>query len=151
MGVTGWNARVEKGLGIRSSDVWYAGRPVMVTRNNRALALSNGDVGVVIMHKNRLVTVFGIPGATLSLPVSRLEDVVTVHALTIHKSQGSEYDHAIVVLPEHASRIVTRELLYTGLTRARTKVTLVGSKEVTAAAIKTPIRRATGLASRLRA
>jgi exodeoxyribonuclease V alpha subunit len=149
MGVWGWNARVEKGLGVRPQDVWYKGRPVMVTRNNRAIGLSNGDVGVVIPKDGHLVAVFGIPRATHAVSVARLEDIATVHALTIHKSQGSEYDHAVVVLPEQTSRIATRELLYTGITRARKKVTLIGSKEVIRAAIKTPIRRATGLASRL--
>ena len=95
---------------------------------------------------------FGIldaDGQPIQIPVSRLEDIETVHALTIHKSQGSEYGHVIVVLPERVSRIVTRELLYTGVTRARTKVTIVGPWEVIEAAIKTPIRRATGLMSRL--
>jgi exodeoxyribonuclease V alpha subunit len=75
--------------------------------------------------------------------------VSTVHALTIHKSQGSEYEHAIVVLPAVASRIATRELLYTGITRARTRVTVVGSREVIEAAISRPIRRASGLEGRL--
>jgi len=93
--------------------------------------------------------VFGAVGQPSSVPVTRLEHVATVHALTIHKSQGSEYDHAVVVLPDEPSRIVTRELLYTGMTRARRRVTLVGSREVIEAAIRTPIRRATGLAQRL--
>jgi exodeoxyribonuclease V alpha subunit len=75
--------------------------------------------------------------------------VATVHALTIHKSQGSEYDHAIVVLPEARSRLLTRELLYTGVTRAAKRVTVIGSREVIEAAIRRPIRRATGLAGRL--
>ena len=70
-------------------------------------------------------------------------------AITIHKSQGSEYRHAVVVLPERASRIVTRELLYTGVTRASEKVTIVGSRGVIEAAITKPIRRATGLQARL--
>ena len=83
------------------------------------------------------------------MPVTRLEDVATVHALTIHKSQGSEYDHAIVVLPEARSRLLTRELLYTGVTRAAKRVTVIGSREVIEAAIKRPVRRATGLAGRL--
>ena len=74
----------------------------------------------------------------------------TVHAITIHKSQGSEYEHAIVVLPEKPSRILTRQLLYTGVTRASERVTIVGSREVIEAAICTPIRRATGLAERLK-
>jgi exodeoxyribonuclease V alpha subunit len=82
--------------------------------------------------------------------VAQLEDVETVHALTIHKSQGSEYGHAVVVLPERPSRIVTRELLYTGVTRASDKVTVVGSRDVIEAAIRTPIRRASGLADRLK-
>jgi exodeoxyribonuclease V alpha subunit len=76
--------------------------------------------------------------------------VETAHALTIHKSQGSEYEHAIVILPEKPSRIVSRELLYTGVTRASERVTLVGSRAVIEAAIGRPIRRATGLAERLR-
>jgi exodeoxyribonuclease V alpha subunit len=149
MGVSGWNARIEKRLGIRAADSWYSGRPVMVTRNNPALGLSNGDVGVVVPRAGRREAVFGVPTQQLRVPVSRLEDIETVHALTIHKSQGSEYGHVVVVLPEEASRIVTRELLYTGVTRAIRKVTIVGSRAVLTVAIETPIRRATGLAARL--
>jgi len=85
----------------------------------------------------------------LRVPVTRLEDVATMHAITIHKSQGSEYGHAIVVLPEARSRLLTRELLYTGVTRAVDKVTVIGSREVIEAAVGHPIRRASGLASRL--
>jgi exodeoxyribonuclease V alpha subunit len=154
MGVAGWNTRVEKQLDIRPGFAWYTGRPVMVTRNSPSLRLANGDVGVVMSSGDTRTAVFGIPdahGQPITLPVSRLEDIDTVHALTIHQSQGSEYGHAVVVLPERSSRIVTRELLYTGVTRARTKVTIVGPWEVIAAAITTPIRRATGLASRLQA
>jgi exodeoxyribonuclease V alpha subunit len=152
MGVAGWNKRVEKQLDIRPGYPWYTGRPVMITRNSPSLRLANGDVGVVMSDGDTRVAAFEIndaDGRRLKLPVSRLEDIDTVHALTIHKSQGSEYGHAVVVLPERASRIVTRELLYTAVTRARNKVTVVGSREVIEAAIKTPIRRATGLASRL--
>jgi exodeoxyribonuclease V alpha subunit len=125
---------------------------VMVTRNSPSLRLANGDVGVVMSSGDTRIAAFGITdaeGRPLELPVSRLEDLETVHALTIHKSQGSEYDHAVVVLPERASRIVTRELLYTGVTRARKQVTVVGTRDVIQAAIDTPIRRATGLAERL--
>ena len=152
MGVAGWNTRVEKQLDIRPGFAWYTGRPVMVTRNSPSLRLANGDVGVVMSTGDTRTAVFGIPdadGQPITLPVSRLEDIDTVHALTIHKSQGSEYGHAVVVLPERSSRIVTRELLYTGVTRARKHVTVVGPWEVIEAAITTPIRRATGLASRL--
>ena len=121
----------------------------MITRNSRALGLANGDVGVVVPEGRRMDALFGLPDDVQRVPVTRLEHVATVHALTIHKSQGSEYDHAVIVLPEQPSRIVTRELLYTGVTRARKKVTIVGPREVIKAAINTPIRRATGLAERL--
>ena len=152
MGVAGWNKRIEQQLDIRPGFPWYTGRPVMVTRNSPSLRLANGDVGVVMSGGDTRVAAFGIidgEDRPLELPVSRLEDIETVHALTIHKSQGSEYGHAVVVLPERSSRIVTRELLYTAVTRARKQVTVVGSREVIEAAIDTPIRRATGLASRL--
>ena len=91
------------------------------------------------------------PGALAPRDVSlaRLPFVETVHALTIHKSQGSEYDHAIVVIPDADSRIVTRELLYTGITRPKKKLTLIGSLESILHAVDTPIKRATGLAERL--
>lgn len=159
-GVSGWNARVEGRLGIAHGSPWYSGRPIMVTRNNPALDLFNGDVGLVMADKTGGLRHLALtqaksqaPGQTAAEPrrvsVARLEDVETVHALTIHKSQGSEYGHAIVVLPERASRIVTRELLYTGITRASDNLTIIGSREVIEAAIRTPIRRATGLADRL--
>jgi exodeoxyribonuclease V alpha subunit len=149
MGVGGWNARIEKGMAIAAGEPWYAGRPIMITRNSRALGLANGDVGVVVPQGKRMEALFGLPNDLKSVPVTRLEDVATVHALTIHKSQGSEYDHAVIVLPEQSSRIVTRELLYTGVTRAKKQVTVIGSRDVIEAAIQTPIRRATGLAERL--
>ena len=152
MSVADWNARIEKQLDIRPGFPWYTGRPVMVSRNSPSRRLANGDVGAVMSGGDTRVAVFGIldaDGRPVSLPVFRLVDIDTVHALTIHKSQGSEYDHAVVVLPERASRIVTRELLYTGVTRARKKVTVFGPWEAIEAAITTPIRRATGLASRL--
>jgi exodeoxyribonuclease V alpha subunit len=152
MSVAAWNMRIEKKLDIRPGFPWYTGRPVMVTRNSLSLRLANGDVGVVMSGGRTRTAVFGILDGEkrpLEFPVSRLEDIDTVHALTIHKSQGSEYGHVVVVLPERASRIVTRELLYTGVTRARKQVTVVGPWEVIEAAIRNRIRRATGLASRL--
>ena len=150
-GVHGWNARVEQRLGVAAA-AWYPGRPLMVSRNNPALDLFNGDVGIVVPGAGggRLDVAFPVAGGDPRLvPVSRLEEVETVHALTIHKSQGSEYEHVVVVLPERASRIVTRELLYTAVTRASERVTVVGSHEVIEAAIRRPIRRATGLGARL--
>jgi exodeoxyribonuclease V alpha subunit len=150
-GVTGWNASLEKRLGVAGSESWYPGRPLMVTRNNPAIDLFNGDVGLVVpgIVEGSVDAAFPSGDGVRRVPVSRLEEVATVHALTIHKSQGSEYRHAVVVLPDRPSRISTRELLYTGITRAIDRVTVVGPREVIEAAIRTPIRRATGLADRL--
>jgi len=151
MGVSGWNARIEARLGARACTRWYSGRPLMVTRNNATLKLYNGDVGVVVATTpgSRTEVVFGQPGQTQRVPATRLEDIETVHALTIHKSQGSEYGHAVVVLPDATSHILTRELLYTGITRAIDRLTIVGSSDVIEAAILRPVRRASGLATRL--
>ncbi|MCE9629159.1 MAG: exodeoxyribonuclease V subunit alpha [Planctomycetia bacterium] len=153
LGVSGLNTLVQRRLGIVGGSQWYSGRPVLVTANNRALGLNNGDVGVVVpgSGERRKDAAFPEGKGFRLVPVSRLEHVETVHALTIHKSQGSEYRHVVVVLPEQPSRIVTQELLYTGVTRAIDRVTVVGSREVIEAAIKKPIRRATGLAERLTA
>jgi len=152
-GVAGWNARVETRLGVAHGAPWYSGRPLMVTRNNPALDLFNGDMGLVAGSEAHGLRQLALPmadGPPRLVSVAQLEDVETVHALTIHKSQGSEYGHAVVVLPERASRIVTKELLYTGITRASDKVTVVATRDVIEAAIRRPIRRATGLADRLK-
>jgi len=157
LGVAGWNAAVEKQLGVLGGQPWYPGRPVMVTRNTPALDLFNGDVGVVVAaeaagddRQRRLEVVFPRGRDVRRVPVTRLDEVATVHAMTIHKSQGSEVRHAVVVLPERPGRIVSRELFYTGVTRAIDRVTVVGTREVIAAAVTKPIRRASGLADRLR-
>ena len=149
LGIHEWNAEVEKSIGQETSQRWYAGRPVMVTRNDASINLANGDVGVVCLENDVLVARFGDPDASTPVSLARLSDVETVHALTIHKSQGSEYDHVIVVLPEKGSRILSRELLYTGITRPKKKLTVVATKQVMKTAVSTPVRRATGLADRL--
>jgi exodeoxyribonuclease V alpha subunit len=129
---------------------FYAGRPVMVTENDHALQLFNGDVGVTMAQGERRVVVFRRPGGGLRrLSPVRLPPCETVFATSIHKSQGSQFEHAIVVLPAAASRIVTRELLYTGVTRARLRVTVVAREEVLVHAVRQPISRASGLRSAL--
>jgi len=150
LGVSGWNTTVERQLGSLAQGQWYLGRPVMVTINDSFTNLSNGDIGVVCMDSsgNRVV-VFGDSEEIRVFPVARVPQVETVHALTIHKSQGSEYEHTIVVLPKRASRILTRELLYTGMTRAKPHLTLVATEEVLKMTVETQVQRATGLARRL--
>lgn len=149
-GVSYWNGFVEHELGPYTETPWYLGRPVMVTRNNRAVDLYNGDVGIIVPGAD------GVPVGAFSegsrfrlVPTMRLEDVESVHALTIHKSQGSEYDDVIVVLPNDSSRILTRELFYTGVTRTKNRLTIVGNETVVRSAVSQAIRRASGLASRL--
>jgi exodeoxyribonuclease V alpha subunit len=152
LGAAGWNLLVEKKLDLFGGPPWYPGRPVMITRNTPALDLFNGDIGLVVPAADgsaRLEAAFPAGRAVRRVSVTRLDEVATVHALTIHKSQGSEYRHAVVVLPEHASRILSRELFYTGVTRAIDRVTVVGTEDVIAAAVARPIRRASGLADRL--
>lgn len=150
LGVSGWNSAVERQLGQSARGQWYPGRPVMVTSNDPASKLSNGDIGVVCRdEKGSPVVVFGDAEGVTVLPVSRVPKVETVHALTIHKSQGSEFGHTIVVLPAKKSRILTRELLYTGMTRAKPHLTLVATEAALEAAVNTRVQRATGLADRL--
>lgn len=159
LGAAGWNTLVEKRLGVAGGPPWYAGRPLMTTRNTPALDLFNGDIGLVVpaavkagqepATSARLEAAFPQGRSVRRVPVTRLDEVATVYALTIHKSQGSEYRHAVVVLPERPSRILSRELFYTGVTRAIDRVTIVGTREVIAAAVARPIRRASGLADRL--
>lgn len=149
LGVYDWNQTVEAGLGPVTAQRWYAGRPILVTRNDTSTGLANGDVGIVCRIEGQLRACLGDPKDPTNIALARLPETDTVHALTIHKSQGSEYEHVVVVLPQSGSRIVTRELLYTGITRPQKRLTLVATLASIETAMKTPIRRATGLAERL--
>jgi exodeoxyribonuclease V alpha subunit len=149
-GVSYWNGFVEHELGAYTDLRWYFGRPVMVTRNNKSVDLYNGDVGIIVPDAaGQPVGAFSDGGTFRLVPTMRLEDVESVHALTIHKSQGSEYDEVIVVLPNESSRILTRELFYTGITRTKNRLTIIGSEAVLRSAVSQAIRRASGLAARL--
>lgn len=123
-GVTALNRAIAQALGF-PLDGWYAGRPVMVTRNDYHLNLMNGDVGLCLPTAHGLRVAF-VQGDNLRwvLP-SRLDAVETVWAMTVHKSQGSEFTHVALVLPDHMVPVLTRELLYTGITRAKQHLTLV--------------------------
>ncbi|MBU3700644.1 MAG: exodeoxyribonuclease V subunit alpha [Acidimicrobiia bacterium] len=150
-GIGRWNRQFEEWLGtggVRTNG-FYPGRPVLVTANDATRRLFNGDLGVVVNDDGVEQVVFGTPRHLRRFAPSQLEAVETVHAMTIHKSQGSEFDHVIVILPPATSRLATRELLYTAVTRARRTVTLVGSADAIAAAIGRRVERASGLATRL--
>lgn len=123
-GVTALNRSISRALGF-AADGWYAGRPVMVTRNDYHLKLMNGDVGLCLPTAQGLRVAFSQgPDLRWVLP-SRLDAVETVFAMTVHKSQGSEFDHVALVLPDKMVPVLTRELLYTGITRAKQRLTLV--------------------------
>jgi len=154
-GVTNWTTVIERWLaaaidGYGAGGVWYVGRPLLVTENDYELQLYNGDIGVVAATSgDRVSAVFERRGELVEISPTRLGPVETVHAMTVHKSQGSQFDTIVLVLPEAASPILTRQLLYTAVTRARLHVTVVGPEASIRAAIARPIARASGLGDRL--
>jgi exodeoxyribonuclease V alpha subunit len=149
-GVQTLNHTIAQALGFVSSG-WYAGRPVMITRNDYNLNLMNGDVGLCLPTPKGLRVAFthttqdGQIGVRWVLP-SRLDAVETVFAMTVHKSQGSEFEHVALVLPERITPVLSRELLYTGITRAKSQLTLVVPQAgVLRQAVKQQVVRSGGL------
>jgi exodeoxyribonuclease V alpha subunit len=154
LGVATLNARLTDALGFRpGADGWFEGRPVMVTRNEPQLGVFNGDVGVALGPPGGgALRVWFLDGATLrSVAASRLAAVETAWAMTVHKSQGSEFGHVALVLPGEDSPVLTRELVYTGITRARRRLTLAGPQPaLLAQALARCTRRFSGLGDALR-
>jgi exodeoxyribonuclease V alpha subunit len=154
-GVAAWTGHVERWLnasidGYGEGGAWYVGRPLLVTQNDHALRLYNGDTGVVVdAGVGRVVAAFDRGAELLEVSPRRLAAVDTVHAMTVHKSQGSQFDAVAVILPDATSPILTRELLYTAVTRAQTQLTVVGLEASVRAAVEHPIARATGLRGQL--
>ncbi|MGY4708294.1 exodeoxyribonuclease V subunit alpha [Mycolicibacterium sp. CBM1] len=153
-GVAYWNHQVERWLS-EETDVpqwasWYAGRPVLVTANDYGLRLYNGDTGVAVLRDGVLRAVMAGTGGPTEFAISRLADVETMHAMTIHKSQGSQATEVTVLLPPDDSRLLTRELLYTAVTRAQRRVRVVGTAAQLRAAVGRRAVRASGLSRRLR-
>jgi exodeoxyribonuclease V alpha subunit len=136
--------------GFDPEDRWYVGRPLLVNENDYELRLNNGDTGVVVRTaEDRVACAFARGEQTIQYSPSRLGALDTVYAMTIHKSQGSQFDAAAVLLPEPGSRILTRELLYTAATRARHRLILAGTEAAIRAAVARPVARASGLGRRL--
>ncbi|WP_427385128.1 exodeoxyribonuclease V subunit alpha [Janibacter sp. G56] len=159
-GVRTWNRRIERWLteatGDPLRDPMYVGRPLLVTTNDYGLGVLNGDSGIVMEgpdgHPRAVIA--GSSGDDASgareFAVSRLGDVETMHALTIHKSQGSQAEQVTVLLPDEESALLTRELFYTAVTRAKATVRVVGSEATVRAAVTRRVQRASGLRERLR-
>jgi exodeoxyribonuclease V alpha subunit len=154
-GIGRWNEHIERWLGEAIAGYgtlgpWYLGRPVLVTTNDYQLQLFNGDTGVVIRGTaGEPVVAFELGNEIIEVNPLTLGDIQTLHAMTVHKSQGSQFASVVVVLPDPSSRVLTRELLYTAITRAEQHLTIVGPEVSIRAAIGRPIARATGLESRL--
>ncbi|MGY0614136.1 exodeoxyribonuclease V subunit alpha [Vibrio sp. FJH11] len=158
-GVAGLNQRIEKALAARKliqvqDEIWYHGRPVMVTRNDHGLGLYNGDIGICMRDDSeeepRLKVFFELPdGSVKSVLPSRVPEHETAYAMTIHKSQGSEFDYTLMILPPDFSPILTRELIYTGITRAKKRLALYAELNVLKRGIKVKTTRASGLIQRL--
>lgn len=160
LGVEGLGRRIESWLheAVPAYDpraAWPLGRPLMVLQNDPQQRLYNGDVGLILRHPEdpeRTVVAFPdpqLPEGFRWLSPMRIGEHTPVFAMSIHKSQGSQFGHAVVVLPARSSAICTRELVYTGLTRARKRATLVGETSVLRTALDRRVQRASGLASQL--
>ena len=153
-GTQALNAAVQKALAdaglLHIQGEWYEGRPVMVTRNDAQLGVFNGDVGVVLPGTEGKPKVWFLDGEALrSVSAMRLGQVETAFVMTVHKSQGSEFEHTALVLPAGGTEVLSRELAYTGITRAREQFTLVEAEAGwLEAAIDRPSVRASGLAQR---
>ncbi|MFD4468308.1 exodeoxyribonuclease V subunit alpha [Rhodococcus sp. NPDC058505] len=132
-------------------DAWTAGRPLLVTANDYDAKIYNGDTGVVVRGGNGeegggdLVAAFGRGGDPLLLHPSRISSVQSVYAMTIHRSQGSQYGTVSVILPDERSSLLTRELLYTAITRAKDRVRIIGTEDAVRAGVRRRVRRASGL------
>ncbi len=139
---------------IGSGKNWYPGRPVLISRNDYHLRLFNGDVGIALpdSESNDELRVFfpADDGTLRKLHPLRLPEHETAFAMTVHKSQGSEFDELLLLLPDKASAVLTRELIYTGITRAREQVNIWGKEDVFKAAVSRRIERASGLRDALR-
>ncbi len=124
---------------------WFVGRPILIRANDREAQVFNGDTGVAVMVAGQLRVALARGTVPVLLATSRLEGAETLHAMTIHRGQGSQFQVVTVILPPPESPLLTRELLYTAVTRARDRVRIIGSEEALRAAIGRPIRRASGL------
>ncbi|MFB9315277.1 exodeoxyribonuclease V subunit alpha [Nocardioides plantarum] len=153
-GVRHWNRQVERWLaeatGVPIYGEWYVGRPILVTSNDYALEVYNGETGAAVLGPDGRLRAWVSGSERLrDYAPGRLDAVETMHAMTIHKSQGSQAERVTVLLPDASSRLLTRELFYTAVTRAQEHVRVVGSEAAVRAAVRQQAQRASGLSARL--
>ena len=152
-GVESWNRLIESWMLADSPAArpprYYPGRPLLVTRNDQRQRIANGDTGIIVADDTGLRAAFATVDGLRLLAPAQLDTVETAFAMTVHKSQGSEYATVVVVLPPADSALIGRELLYTAITRSTRRLVVVGTKAAVVAAVNTPGRRVTGLAAAL--
>lgn len=150
-GVEGLNTMVKKALNIPEYTTRFAGRPIMVLHNDYGLNLMNGDVGVMLKDRDNAFRAWfpAQNNAVRSFPPAFLPEHITAFAMTVHKSQGSEFDNVLMVLPENDNPVITRELLYTGITRAKARVEVWATPTVFSAGVLRQTQRTSGLRKRL--
>lgn len=154
-GVLGLNKVIENALhkkgyiSLKKNDLWYIGRPIMILKNSFSLGLFNGDIGIVLpspMDSSKLRVYFLMPnGEIKGFSPFRLPEHETTYAMTIHKSQGSEFEQVAVILPNEYSPLLTRSLLYTAVTRAKKYVAIYSSEKILERTVKSQTSRQSGL------
>ncbi|MGY1839115.1 MULTISPECIES: exodeoxyribonuclease V subunit alpha [unclassified Modestobacter] len=143
-GVSAWNDRIGRLTGAVPGE-WAPGLPLIVTANDYENKLWNGDTGVVVRTPDGQRAAFPRGAGPALVPLSRLSAVSPAHALTVHRSQGSQFEEVSVLLPPATSPLLTRELLYTAVTRASRRVRVLGSEDAVRAAVDRQVVRASGL------
>ncbi|WP_422667356.1 exodeoxyribonuclease V subunit alpha [Buchnera aphidicola] len=139
-GVTGLNEQLEYNMHQKkiiqyyniNHKNWYIGKPIIITKNNKYLDLYNGNIGITNMSKKNILQVSFLENknSIKNIPVHILQDYETAWALTVHKAQGSEFNHTILVLPNTIVKIFNKDLLYTAATRSKEKLSIYGEKKI---------------------
>ncbi len=155
LGVEGINYAIERKLQQQSANLktlsaWYAGKPVIITRNDPSTQLFNGDIGICLKEESDLYVYFQLANGDIKkLLPSRLPQHETAYALTIHKSQGSEFEHVLMVLPEKPNPVLGKELVYTAVTRAKKKIGVASNQQVFDYALNRQVERHSGLKEKI--
>ncbi len=141
--------QLKRKLGIPSSQVWFSRRPIIVSRNNSVLKIRNGETGIALEEKETGFQIFLDNAQTPPISVSRLQNFEPAYAITVHKSQGSEYENVAVLLSNVQNRVLTKELLYTSVTRARQNILVISSDNIIKTTVRENIKRNSGLRSKI--
>lgn len=129
----------------------YHGQAIMILQNDYINGIYNGDIGILVREDDRIIAYFEADNGLRSIPVQLLPRYETAFAMTIHKSQGSEFNHVMIILPEFSNKVLTKELLYTGITRAKQQLTIIGTPTIIEQTIRRKTERFSGIGAQLNA